>query len=306
MKHVLAINYTQSGQLNEIIERFCEPMRQSGEVEVEHVNVFPEKPFPFPWTGDAFWGAMPGCVLEDGMELKPFSLKREKYDLVIFGYQPWFLSVSLPAMGILKHPLFRKVVKDTPVVTIIGARNMWLNAQESVKQHLRDAGAKLVANIPLIDRNNNLVSVVTIFYWMLTGKKERMWGVFPKPGVMDSDIRAVNKPGKQVLDALLTESYDGLQQRIHALGQIHIATSILFIEMRAKKLFRIWAGLIRKKGTTQRKRKFWTTLFKYYLLIALFLVSPVVLLVYKVLFLPFSRKSVERKKMYFYGLNQNS
>lgn len=303
MKHVLAINYTQSGQLNDIINRFIEPFKVSGEVEVEHVNLFPENPFPFPWTGDAFWGAMPGCVLEEGMPMKDFDLKRTDYDLIIFGYQPWFLSVSLPSMGILKHPKFKQVVKDIPVVTIIGARNMWLNAQETVKKSLSDAGAHLVANIPLIDRHNNLVSVVTILYWMLTTKKDRMWGIFPKPGVKEEDVAMVNKPGKLVLDALLVNEFSGLQEKIHKLGQINIATSILFIELRAKKLFRIWANLIRNKGTTEKKRKFWTGLFKYYLLIALFLVSPIVLLIYKILILPFTTASVKRKKMYFYGLN---
>ena len=302
MKHILAINYTQSGQLDDIIKRFTEPVEAFADIIIEHVNVYPKTPFPFPWTGDAFWGAMPGCVLEDGMELAPFELKRDEYDLVIFGYQVWFLSVSLPSMAILQNDGFKKVIKNTPVVTIIGARNMWMSAHESVKKHLAKAGGNLIANVPLIDRNSNLISVITIFYWMLTGKKKRMWGIFPFPGVHKNDIEQVNQPGKLVFAAMENNNYLNLQEDIHSLGHINIATSVMFMELRARKLFDIWAKLIRKKGSSEKKRKFWIGLFKYYLLIALFVASPIVLLVYKIFILPFTYASVKRKKKYFYGL----
>ena len=59
---------------------------------------------------------------------------------------------------------------------------MWLKAQERVKKMLHGYGARLVGNIALVDKNSNLVSGVTILYWMMTGKKDSMWGIFPKPG----------------------------------------------------------------------------------------------------------------------------
>jgi len=304
MKHILAINYSQSGQLDQILENLLEPLRDNEQLEIEQVKVLPQAPFPFPWTSDAFWGAMPGCVLEDGMDIAPINLKRDKYDLVIFGYQVWFLSISLPSMAILQDSSFKKIIRDTPVVTVIGARNMWLNAHERTKHHIAAAGGRLVANIPLIDRNSNLISVITIFYWMLTGKKERMWGIFPYPGVHSKDIDGAYRPGELVLESLAADNYDQLQQDIHNLGQINISSSVLFMELRIKKIFLLWAHLIRKKGTTERKFKFWIGLFKYYLLIALFLVSPIVLTVYNLLVLPFTQAAVRSKKMYFYGVNK--
>ncbi len=304
MKHILVINYTQSGQLNHILNRFKLPFENSGKFEVEHVEVSPKEPFPFPWTGDAFWGAMPGCVLEEGLILNDFSFKRKKYDLIVFGYQVWFLSVSLPSMAILQHLKFKTVIKNTPVVTIIGARNMWLSAHESVKQHITNAGGRFVANIPFIDRHNNLTSVVTILYWMLTGKKEKMWGVFPIPGVHPDDIEKANLPGELTLKALENESLNTLQKDIHNLGHIHLAASVMFMELRAKMVFKIWAKLVRKKGYTPAKERFWLNVFKYYLLIAIFILSPIVLSIYFVLIYPFVFKSVSRKKAYLCGLTE--
>ena len=304
MQHVLVINYTQSGQLNDILNRFSLPFEYFDSFEVEHVQISPKEPFPFPWTGDAFWGAMPGCVLEEGLELNEFNFKRKQYDLVVFGYQVWFLSVSLPSMAILQHPKFKSIIKNTPVVTIIGARNMWLSAHESVKQHITDAGGNFVANIPFIDRHNNLASVVTIFYWMLTGKKDQMWGIFPIPGVHPLDIEKANKPGQLTLNAIENNDLETLQKDIHDLGHIHLATSVMFMELRAKMVFKIWAKLVRRKGTTPSKERFWLNVFKYYLLIAIFILSPIVLTIYFVLVYPFISKSVSRKKAYFYGLTE--
>jgi len=302
MKHILVINYTQSGQLNDLVNRFSLPFENHDDFELEHVEVSPKKPFPFPWTGDAFWGAMPGCVLEEGLELHSFDFKREKYDLIIFGYQVWFLSVSLPSMAVLQHEKFKAILKDTPVITIIGARNMWLSAHESVKNHITQAGGHFIANIPFIDRHNNLASVVTIFYWMLTGKKDRMWGIFPIPGVHPDDIARANEPGELTLLAIQNNTLKLLQKNIHDLGYIHLATSVMFMELRAKMVFKIWAKLVRKKGVTIEKERFWLTIFKYYLLIAIFVLSPIVLTFYFVLVYPFISKSVSRKKLYFYGL----
>jgi len=304
MKHILTINYTQSGQLNDILNRFNLPFTNAANFEVEHVEVSPKEPFPFPWTGDAFWGAMPGCVLEEGLELNNFSFKRDKYDLIIFGYQAWFLSVSMPSMAVLQHEKFKTIIKNTPVVTIVGARNMWLNSRESVKNHIKNAGGKFVANVPFIDRHNNLASVVTIFYWMLTGKKDRMWGVFPIPGVHPEDIEKANLPGELALKAMENNDFETLQKDIHNLGHIKIATSVMFMEMRAKMVFKMWAKLVRRKGITPEKERFWLNIFKYYLLIAIFVLSPIVLTLYFVLIFPFVSKSVSRKKLYFYGLSE--
>jgi len=84
-----------------------------------------------------------------------------------------------------------------------------------------------------------------------------------------------------------------------------INTNILFIEGRAKTIFKIWANLILKKESQGKKRSFWVSFFKYYLVIALFVVSPFVVLIYNVLIRPFTGKSIrEKKKKYtFLGIN---
>ena len=299
MKKILVASYSQSGQLNEIIDQFLLPFNP---LEVERVNVIPSKPFPFPWTTDVFFDKMPECVLEEAIELQPLQFEEEKYDLIVLGYQPWFLSPSLPITSLLQNTKFQKLMYKTPIVTVIGGRNMWINAQESIKSYINGAEGIHVGNIPFMDRTSNLISAVTILHWMLTGRKDSKWNIFPLPGVSKQDIETGSRFGQLVKSASDTGSYENLQKDVLSTGLIEIPTDILFIEQRAKKLFRIWAGLIKKKGTTPEKRKFFVTFFKYYLLIALFMVAPLILLVYNILIVPFTGSAIKKKKEYFCGL----
>jgi len=298
MKKILIVSFSQSGQLNDIIDHFLIPFKNIS-VEIEHLIIEPKKQFPFPWDTKSFYDVMPETVLEEAIEISTPTFKHNDYDLIILGYQPWYLSPSMPTTAILKNEQFCKLLKNKPIITIIGARNMWLNAQESVKILVNKAGGKLVANIPLIDRTPNLISVITIVHWLSTGKKTKKWGIFPLPGVSEKDIKDCYLFGEKVIEALQNDTYTNLQNNILQLNRIHINTNILFIESRAKTLFKIWANTIKKKGTTPKKRALWLTIFRNYLYFALFVVSPVVLTVYNIVIRPLTFLNIKKKKEYF-------
>ncbi len=299
-KKVLAVYYTQSGQLGQIIERFTAPLKEAG-ASVETLVLEPAVPFPFPWTSPVFFGAMPDCVLLKPAALKPFQLKETGYDLIIIGYQPWFLSPSIPASSFLQHPAFKAVAKNTPVVTISGCRNMWLNAQEKVKKLLLQADAKLVGNIALVDRHNNYISLVTIVHWMFTGRKDKKWGIFPKPGVKDEDILNSAIFGETVSQFLASGDWSALQPRLVEQGAVHIRYALMFFENKGAKIFPIWAKIIDKK----KKKSGWVTAFKYYLLFALCIMAPTLLVVDTILFRVFKVRKIKKQKQYYSGVALN-
>lgn len=298
-KTILVLFYSQSGQLSEIVSSFISPFKDSG-IEVESHRIKPTPDFPFPWTSPTFFDAMPESVMGKPVELEPFTITKEKYDLIVFAYQPWFLSPSIPATSILLHPSVQVLLKNTPVITLIGARNMWLNAQEKVKTILQDSGAKHVGNIALIDKNQNHISAVTILYWMLSGKKEKYLGFFPKPGVSSKDINNASFFGKTVLPRLLSENWEGMQEELVASKAVEVKADLMFIEARAGRLFSVWAQLV---AGSKKNRPAWVTGFKYYLLVALFIVAPIVLVINNLLFKPFFQNQINKKKRYYLGLN---
>ena len=304
MKKVLVVTYSQSGQLDEIVDNVLRDFKNDVHIVVEKLQ--PDPPFPFPWTNIGFWDAMPDAVSLIPHTLKPFSFNPdEDFDLIILGFPVWFLSPAIPMTSFLKSPEAAKVMKGKPVVTIIGARNMWVNAQEDIKRMIVNNGGRLVGNIALRDKANNLSSVVTIIYWMMTAKKDRLWGIFPKPGISDKDIAEAVRFSKPMAESLNASDFDNLQQKLLSLGSIDLVPNVVFMELRAKKFFYKWAKFIRKKGEHGNPDRIGRLkMFKWYLLIAIFVASPIAILLFY-LFLPLTWWSFRKKLNYFRGIELN-
>ena len=274
MKRVLVVYYTQSGQLKEIIDSVLSPLT---EVTIDFLPIDTAEPFPFPWTDEAFFGAFPESYLQIPQPLKPFQLAHTDYDLVILGYQVWYLSPSIPFNSFLQHPEAKKLLSGKPVITISGTRNMWVMAHQKVKKLLTDCGAHLVGNIALTDRHHNHISVITIVQWLFSGdKNKRYLGVFPKAGVADKDIQGASVYGTLIAPHLQTGDYTGLQQAIVAHGGVHYKRFLLSAEKKGNRLFGIWAKMI----YGSKKRKFLLKCFRIYLYIAIWVLMPIVWLLY--------------------------
>ena len=298
MKTILVVSYSQTGQLNQIIDNFILGLDSS--FLIEKVECNPVTPYLFPWSSDTFFATMPHSVLGISTPLHPIDYKKTKYDLIIFGYQPWYLSPSIPANSLLRDVRFNSIIADTPVITIIGARNMWLNAQETVKKLLSKSNAYVVGNVVAIDRHNNYLSAGSILYWMLSGKKERYLGILPKPGVSENDILNQKQFGQIVSECIQKDNLHLLQERLVLAKAVEVNTDYMLVESKAGRIFKIWASLIERS----RNKKLLLKIFKYYLLVALFVVAPIVLLFYNLLIRPFINKSILKKKNYYLGLNK--
>jgi hypothetical protein len=234
-KNILVIYYSQSGQLKDILDTFTAPLAEAGN-QIDEVRVQVARNYPFPWTGASFFSVMPDCVLSVPTELAPFHIPQKQYDLVILGYQAWFLSPSIPVNSILQHNAVREILKNTPVVTITGARNMWISAMQRIKIILKQANAKLVGSIALVDKHHNFISFITIFYWMFKGKKERWLNIFPKPGVADADIANSRNFGITIQNHLSSGNWEGLQDTLIQQKAIEVKYNLMFIESKASKI----------------------------------------------------------------------
>jgi len=297
-KKVLAIYYSQSGQLAEIIDQFVSPLAEAG-ASVEKISVQLKTTYAFPWTGNGFFSVMPDCVLDVPAEIEPITFKDKAYDLIVLGYQAWFLSPSIPFNSFMQNPELKKLLKDTPVVTLTGARNMWLNAFVRVKKLIKKTGANHVGNIALVDTHPNPVSFITIFHWMLHGKKDRYLNIFPPPGVSDADIKHTRTFGEIAIPHLENNNWDTLQDEMVKEGAVKLNYNLMVIEGTAGKIFAFWAKLIAKK----RNKLPWIKAFKYYLLVAFFVGAPIVITIDGILFRFFAPKRIRAKKQYYLNLN---
>jgi hypothetical protein len=303
-KKVLVLYYTQTGQLYDIVSSVITSLKAGGDVEIFLEELKPDPPFPFPWSSSAFFQAFPESVKGIPCLLKPTKIPPEKsFDLIIIAYQPWYLSPSVPFHAFFQQESTRHMISGKPVITLIGCRNMWVMAQETIKQYIKEANGNLVGNIVLRDRAPNLLSVVTIIRWMMKNKKERYLKIFPPAGVSKSDILDAQRFGTIIRHFLLHGQFDQLQSELVHAGAVEVQPELVLLEKRGKMLFRLWAEFILKKGSYgSPSRHFRLVLFKYYLLTVLYLVSPFATLLFY-LTKPFRNKSIQNQILYYQELN---
>lgn len=281
-KKVLVAYYSQSGQVREILDRFLSPFESDENYEFFFHQIQPVNDYPFPWTSEQFFDSFPEAVTEVGCDLKPYPPQlKQKYDLIILGFQTWFLSPSIPTTAFLQSQDFKNSAKDTPIITINACRNMWFMAQRSIRKYLNEAQAKYVGHLVLFDKVNNLTSVITIMHWAFTGRKDRKWGWLPKPGVSDEDIQNSNVYGEILKAKWEKNKLDELQEGYIANNGVQILPHLMSMEHKAKRIFKIWTKFVLKKGgPSNPARAGRLKLFKNYLLLMIFLMAPIATIVF--------------------------
>ncbi|CEJ71893.1 hypothetical protein BN1195_04247 [Chryseobacterium oranimense G311] len=300
-KNILIIYYSQTGQLEDIVKNVARPFEaRKEEYDVTYYNIKLKEDFPFPWPGDVFFNTFPESYLQIPREIFPPSdeILNKKYDLILFGYQVWYLTPSIPIISFLKSGFAEKMMKDTDVVTISGTRNMWMLSQEKLKVYLKNLGAKLVGNIALVDRHDNYTSVLTILRWLTTGQKEKS-GMLPAAGISDEEIAGSVKYGNIIEKHFSSGNLSGLQPDLVKNGAVEIRPFLVRVEKVGNKIFTVWSNLIIKK---KEKRPLLIKFFKVYLMAAIWIISPVVLVLH-LLTTPIFWFKRQKQKTYLQGIN---
>lgn len=299
MKNVLVVYYTQSGQLKEIVDSITKPMFNNEELNVSFLKIEMQNDYPFPWKKNDFFDVFPESFLQEPAPIKEIDNKitEQNYDLVILAYQVWYLSPSIPTVSFLKSEAAKRILNNTPVVTVIGCRNMWVMAQEKMKSLLKEVNTQLVGNIALVDRHINHISVITIVQWMFTGKKEKYLGIFPKPGVSAQEINEASKFGEIISNELKQSSLENLQPKLLAKDAIEIRPFLITMDKKANKMFKKWASLI--KGN--KNRAFLLKMFNVYLIVAIWIISPIVYILHLLTY-PLIFAKIKREIKYYKGV----
>jgi hypothetical protein len=279
MKKILVLYYTQTGQLLNALHATFRNLESDSRFEVTYVAIEPQTPYPYPWSYMEFWDAFPETYQGVPCPLKPLPPEAfATYDLVVIGYQPWFLSVCRPVDSFLQTADAKKILAGKPVVTLLACRNMWVNAQEKMKLRLKDTEAALVGNITYVDRSGNLTSLVSVLAYTLGGIKGKFMGVFPKFGVPDEELqKEAWKFGDIVGDCVKSGELSGMQQRLVAAGAVKIKPNLLIMEGRGKKLFPLYAKFITRKGYPgSRSRRTRVRIFGIVLPTLILILSPLI------------------------------
>ncbi len=303
MKKVLVIYFTQTGQAKQALDAVLKPFEENITYSVDHLLIKPKKTFPYPWSYTQFFDVFPETVNGVACELEPITIDTSiNYDLVVIAYQPWFLSVCVPINSFLQTPEAKQLLANKPVVTIINCRNMWLGAQEKMKQQLLNLKASLVGNITFVDRSANLVSLVTVLAFVLKGKKENFMGIFPKYGVTEKDLAHAPVFGKIIMTELESGHLQNIQPELNQQGALDIRGNLLLMEGRGRALFPLYANYISKKGTQgSEQRRTRVRIFGIVLPTAILILSPIITILSRLA--PLLAKKKFGKEIAYYSQN---
>ncbi|RXJ85606.1 dialkylrecorsinol condensing enzyme [Arcobacter sp. CECT 8985] len=298
-KKVLVISYSQTGQLDRLTQSVISPLKKDKDVEVVVKNIQPVNPYPFPWDFMTFMDTFPESVYLDPPEILPIEDDENDYDLVILPYQVWFLSPSLPITAFLKSDYAKRKLRNKPVITLIGCRNMWIMAQEKVKGMLKQLNAILIDNIVLIDQGDSFSTFVTTPRWMLTGKKDSLWNLFPKAGISNREIEDAKRFGNAIKYALQNNKEKNNRPICDGLRAVNVDVKLIKSEKIATKSFKIWGGLIRKIGPFgSKKRRPVVMLYVVFLLLIILTIVPLNMLIQTILRKIDKQKVLKQKEFY--------
>lgn len=298
MRQVLVVHYSQTGQLGRLVQSVCAPLLARDDVQLDFLAVQPATPYPFPWPFLTFFSIFPETVLMRPEPLLPLQVDANKrYDLVILAYQVWFLSPSRPITSFLASPEAARLLRGTPVVTLIGCRNMWLMAQEKLKARLDALGARLLDNIVLTDACGSAASFLATPLWMFTGRQQPFaW--LPKAGISEAEIADAQRFGVAIGERL-AQGGPIEQPMLRGLGAVRIDEKLIASERVGTRSFKAWGTLLAALGPQHSlRRRAGLVVYIVFLLSLILTVVPVTALLKKLLS-PLTRARIQREKAYF-------
>ncbi|TIH10914.1 dialkylrecorsinol condensing enzyme [Pseudomonas leptonychotis] len=301
MRQVLIVHFSQTGQLDKLAQSVCAPLLQHADIQLDFLALQPAQPYPFPWPFLDFFRIFPETVLMRPQPLLPLAVDASKrYDLVILAYQVWFLSPSQPMSAFLASPEAAQLLKGTPVVTLIGCRNMWLMAQEKIKTRLGELGARLVDNIALTDACGTAASFLATPLWLFTGR-QKPYSWVPRAGIAEAEITAASRFGEAMAQRLTLNDRPIEQPMLAGLGAVRIDEKLIASEKVGNRSFQLWSRLLVALGPQQsRRRAAGLLVYIVFLLCLIVTVVPLSALLKKLL-APLLKERTQREKAYFAG-----
>jgi len=316
VRKILVVSYSQTGQLTKVVDSIIGPLLNDEHIQVDSLIIKPKEEYPFPWSFFKFFQVMPESVYMKKIELEDTVINHgsienshknnsdqfndidKPYDLIILSYQVWFLSPSLPISSFLQSEQAKALFNNTPVMTVLGCRGMWLTAQEKMKSLLKKLNANLIDNIVLTDECGAGFSFLATPLWMLTGKKKPLSWV-PTAGISEQDISQAQRFGIALNNRLNQDDNKISTPVMTNLAAVKINEKFIFSEKIGHRSFKVWGKLLMLLGPPNSLRRYAGLCFYSLFLIALIItVVPITALIIK-LITPIFKNKIAKQKAYY-------
>jgi hypothetical protein len=278
VRRVLVVYYSQSGDVQNALDALTQPL-QTPDVEITWRPIESDPPYPFPWRAQAFFDCMPEAVNGEPPALAPIGLDpAERFDLVLIGWQVWFLSPSLPIQAFFATPQ-AQVLAGTRVITVTCCRQMWQRAHAKMRALVAAAGGIHTDSIVVTHQGSAVATYLTAPRLMLTGRRDKV-AFLPAAGVAHTEIDDLGRLGQRLREttdrwadatpAPLLTGLDAAKVNVGALVPEMIGVACMVVLARVAR----WCG---KPGSLTRRPVIWLFVLVLVLLIPIVLMASTVL-----------------------------
>ena len=269
-KSILVVYYSQTGQLKAIIQGFIKNWLDVYDIDFMEITT---SEYGFPITWNQMFDMMPESVLGIPCKISYPKYDYSSYDLIILGFQPWFVHPSIPFNSFTETEDFKEVVKSKPVYIITDCRNSGRSAIQIVQEKIIKFGGHIKGVSEFRDDSSgNLIGAFTLLKWLFSGKKKKLLGVFPPAGVRQSIIDSAFLYGNDVLQKI---NNPDLQHKAfyNIVPQQHKEFTSKGYEEDVIELFRKWAIYIVEN---KQKRKWRLFKFQAWITYAIIFIAPII------------------------------
>lgn len=255
-----------TGQLKEILKNF---FSESGmDILVDYAEIkAPQYAFPLNWT--SMFDLFPESVLQIPCNIS-YDLPIKNYDIIVLGFQTWFLHLSLPVLSFSGTQDFASLVKGKKVYFIMDCRNAWHQPMKYMEKCVVEAGGIIKGRYVFGSTTRNFTGSISVVHWFFTGKKKLRF--FSEAGVSQKEICKANIYGKMLFSDAENEPTTFCPKNIKFLPDD--------IEKFANIKFKKWATyIIRQKG---KRRKTSLLFFRLWLICIITIIAPFIGLVKKI------------------------
>jgi hypothetical protein len=208
-RRILILYYSQTGQTKMVLEVVRDELVKA-QHRVDMVRLEPLEDFRFPWSPLALLGlclkTYAGANLSVALKDLPQDVVREPYDLVLVGYQPWFLTPSVPVRSFLDCAM-SELLRGRNVVSVITARALWRRSYRVFAAKVASRGGRVVDSLVVQDPSRQPMNMVTTVFYLLTGRtldRGFFKRVFPPVGIGEGGLQQSRIFGEKLSARLAT------------------------------------------------------------------------------------------------------
>jgi hypothetical protein len=276
MKAVLVVYYSNSGDVKTVLDSLIAPLQSAG-FKVTWQVLSPVPPYPFPWPARQFFQVFPEVLSGDPPLITPVDFDpATDFDLIVIGWQVWFLRPSPPTQAFLRSP-YAKVLRGKRVVSVSCSRQMWRSAHQRLARQIADIGGHLTDNIAVTHRGG-FSTFITTPHMLTTGKKDGL-AYLPATGLDPANAGTYSEMGNRIRDASTRWRDTSSGALLHGLDTARYAENYALAEKVGNAYMSAWAcvtPLIGGRGTWSRSLA--AHLFGSVLLLLLPIVVPITLI----------------------------